>query len=159
MLRYLRTLTLIGLCLSAPVISYSQEGTTMTEDQKAVLDTIHRMTSSYNGGDIDAVMTTYAAGASVAFQPGVVTAGAEDIRAAFEASRAINPQFEFGGNEVIVQGDTALHITPWSMMGTMPDGQAIAQSGLSVAVLRRQADGAWLMVIDNPHGSALLAGQ
>jgi ketosteroid isomerase-like protein len=27
---------------------------------------------------------------------------------------------------------------------------------LSIAVLRRQADGRWLMVIDDPYGDALL---
>jgi len=43
-------------------------------------------------------------------------------------------------------------IAPWSMAGTTSDGQEIQQSGLSVAVLRRQADGGWKMVIDNPHG-------
>jgi hypothetical protein len=28
--------------------------------------------------------------------------------------------------------------------------------GLSVAVLRRQPDGSWVMVIDNPYGDAVL---
>jgi ketosteroid isomerase-like protein len=36
-------------------------------------------------------------------------------------------------------------------------GNPIEQAGLSLAVFRRQADGKWLMVIDNPHGSVLLA--
>jgi len=35
-------------------------------------------------------------------------------------------------------------------------GNEIGQSGLSIAVLRRQADGSWKMVIDNPHGSHLM---
>ena len=42
------------------------------------------------------------------------------------------------------------------MKGKTPDGQGIEQSGLSVAILRKQADGEWLMVIDNPHGQHLL---
>jgi ketosteroid isomerase-like protein len=45
------------------------------------------------------------------------------------------------------------------MTGKSPDGQEIKQSGLSVAVLRRQADGGWKMVIDNPHGGRLLSKQ
>ena len=60
------------------------------------------------------------------------------------------------GHEVIVNGDIAIHIAPWSMTGRTPDGQDLAQSGLSVAVMRRQADGSWRMVIDNPHGGRLL---
>jgi ketosteroid isomerase-like protein len=68
-----------------------------------------------------------------------------------------NPHFTFSdGHDVVVNGDLALHITPWNMTATAPDGQQISQSGLSVAVLRKQLDGAWKMVIDNPHGGRLL---
>ncbi len=69
---------------------------------------------------------------------------------------AANPKFEFGQNEVIVTGDIAVHSMPWSMTGTAPDGTKVEQGGLSIAVLRRQPDGNWLMVIDNPHGQRLL---
>lgn len=67
------------------------------------------------------------------------------------------PHFTFSdGHDVIVNGDIALHITPWSMTASGPDAELIAQTGLSVAVLRQQTDGAWKMVIDNPHGGHLL---
>jgi hypothetical protein len=42
------------------------------------------------------------------------------------------------------------------MTGTAPDGSAIEQGGLSVALLRRQPDGRWLMVVDDPFGDELL---
>ncbi len=58
----------------------------------------------------------------------------------------------------MVQGDIAVHFAPWTMTGTAPDGTEIKQTGLSVAVLRKQADGNWLMVIDNPHGQHLMEG-
>jgi len=58
--------------------------------------------------------------------------------------------------EVFASGDIALHIAPWKMTGQAPDGTPFDQNGLSVAVFRRQADGAWKMVIDNPNGDALL---
>jgi len=38
------------------------------------------------------------------------------------------------------------------MVGTLPDGSKIEQNGLSVATLRKQPDGSWLMIQDNPHG-------
>ena len=159
MLKVLRHLTLITLCLNAPGIAISQEGKTMTDDQTAVLSAIQNMTAAFHAGDIEGVMAAYEPAASVEFQPGVVSSDAGALRAGFEEFFAVNPRFEYSGHEVIVQGDTALHIAPWDMTGTTPDGQAIAQSGLSVAVLRRQADGGWLMVIDNPHGAALMASQ
>ena len=42
------------------------------------------------------------------------------------------------------------------MTGVAPNGTPVRHEGLSVAVLRRQADGRWVMVIDQPYGDALL---
>lgn len=52
-------------------------------------------------------------------------------------------------------GNVALHLAPWTMTGTLPDGTPVSQTGLSVAVMRRQPDGAWRMVIDHPYGDHL----
>lgn len=131
----------------------------MNTEQKKVLGTINQMGSSYNSRDIEAVMKTYEESAVVLFEPGSPVSGSAAVKAAFEKSLAVNPHFNFGKHEVTIAGDIALHLTPWTMTGTTPDGHSISQSGLSVAVLRKQADGVWLMVIDNPHGQALLATQ
>ena len=39
------------------------------------------------------------------------------------------------------------------MKGTAPDGSAISDSGLSVSVLKRQADKSWRIVLDDPYGA------
>ncbi len=131
----------------------------MTQDQQNVLTAVETMTLAFQAGDIDAVMQTYEPGATVVFEPGSPVQDGDQLRAMFTAMAEVNPVFTYTGHEVFVAGDTAIHIAPWSMTGQAPDGQAIAQSGLSVAVLRRQADGAWKMVIDDPHGAHLMAGQ
>lgn len=131
----------------------------MNMEQTKVLGTINKMGSSYNSRDIDSVMNTYEESAVVLFEPGRPVSGAAAIKAAFEGSLAVNPHFDFGKHEVTVADDIALHLTPWTMTGKTPDGHSINQSGLSVAVLRKQGGGEWLMVIDNPHGQSLLVAQ
>ncbi|OUS34844.1 hypothetical protein A9R00_12355, partial [Oleispira antarctica] len=75
----------------------------------------------------------------------------------FEGAFQINPKFDYpNGHEVYIANNIALHIAPWVMTGKAPDGTSIKQSGLSVAVLRKQESGNWLMVLDNPHGQQLL---
>ncbi|KHO22088.1 nuclear transport factor 2 family protein [Mycolicibacterium setense] len=65
--------------------------------------------------------------------------GQEQLRAGFEAFAAVKPGFRYGdGHEVMIAGDIAVHIAPWTMSGTAPHGAPIAQSGLSVATLRRR---------------------
>lgn len=115
------------------------------------------MTEAFNRGDIEGVMRTYEPSAVVVGEPGKPVTGASALRAMFEGFVSAQAHFTFLGHEVIEAGDLALHLTPWRMTGVAPSGAAVEASGLSVAVLRRQASGAWLMVIDDPYGDALLA--
>jgi ketosteroid isomerase-like protein len=135
------------------------EGNKMTRDQTDVQNAIEAMTSAFQRGEIDQVMSQYEVEATVVFEPAAPMSDRDAITEMFTGMAAINPTFTYSGHEVIVNGDIAIHTAPWVMEGKMPDGQVIKQSGLSVAVLRKQADGKWLMVIDNPHGSRLLAAQ
>lgn len=147
---------LTALALTMPQIS-NAEGTDMTQDQQDALATIEAMTSAFHAKDIPGVMATYEASPTVLFEPGVPVTGNAPVEQMFSGMVMSNPHFTFAdGHDVIVNGDIALHITPWSMTATGPDGNPIAQTGLSVAVLRQQTDGAWKMVIDNPHGGRLL---
>jgi uncharacterized protein (TIGR02246 family) len=125
-------------------------------DKRAqILSTISDMTSAFHRGDLDGIMQTYEPGAVVIGEPGVAVSGTPALRAMFAGFIAAKAQFTFQGHEVVQADDLALHITPWRMAGVAPDGTPVAASGLSVAVLRRQADGRWLMVIDDPYGDAI----
>ncbi|MFA5983636.1 MAG: DUF4440 domain-containing protein [Methylococcaceae bacterium] len=132
---------------------------TMNDEQNKVLNTIIQMGQSYNSGDIDAVMKSYVPAPVVVFEPSKPVKGAAAVKAKFEESLAINPQFVYGEHEVIISDGIALHLTPWTMTGKTPDGKPIAQNGFSIAVLKKQKDGKWLMVIDDPHGQMLLSEQ
>jgi len=126
-------------------------------DHKAkILSTIDTMTNAFHQGDIDGIMRTYEPGAVVVGEPGTPVSGTPALRAMFGGFIAAKAHFTFLGHEVIHAEDVALHLTPWRMTGIAPDGKAVEASGLSVAVLRRQPDGRWLMVIDDPYGDALL---
>jgi uncharacterized protein (TIGR02246 family) len=126
------------------------------DNKVEILSTIDAMTNAFHEGDIDGIMQTYEPGAVVVGEPGTPISGTSALRAMFAGFIAAKAHFTFLGHEVIQAEDVALHLTPWRMAGVAPDGKAVAASGLSVAVLRRQADGRWLMAIDNPYGDALL---
>lgn len=131
----------------------------LMEKTNQILSTISRMTSAFNQGDIDGVMQTYEKGAVVVGEPGMPVQGDDALRAMFAGFVAAKANFTFGEHEVVVAGDVALHLTPWQMTGVAPEGAPIEASGLSVAVLRQQKDGAWLMIIDHPFGDAVARGQ
>ena len=136
--------------------SVAQHKQKMNAEQLKVMETINAMVNAYHDRDLDRVMATYTQDAVIVFEPGSAISDPKTQRQMFAESFQINPKFEFGGHEVFIADDTAVHLTPWTMTGKAPDGTEISQSGLSVAVLKKQADGQWLMVVDNPHGQVLM---
>ena len=54
---------------------------------------------------------------------------------------------------VLEAGDLALVIGVWSFDGTGPDGEPVHLAASNADVLRRQTDGTWRFVIDNPWGT------
>lgn len=123
----------------------------MTENTQ-VTSTIDRMTSAFAAGDVEAIMSTYAPGAVVVGEPGKQMSGDATLRAMFAAFIKSGVAFSYGAHEVVVAGDTALHLMKWTAPG--PDGKKM--NSLSVAVLKRQPDGNWRMVIDHPFGDGVM---
>ena len=134
------------------VVTQAAENTNMS-DESAVLQTIQTMTEAFGRGDIDKVMSTYAAPATVVAAPGQLVTGDAPLRAMFADFVAAGVNFTYGEHEVVVSGDTALHLMAWEAPG--PDNSQMR--ALSVAVLNRQSDGTWKMVIDHPFGDGVLA--
>lgn len=126
------------------------------ENADAIVATVLTMTEALHKGDTRAILSTYEPGAVVLGEPGKPLTGESALEGMFAAFIAMKPRFTYSGHDVVVAGDLALHLAPWQMLGTAPDGTQLRQRGLSVAVLRRQSDGRWLMAIDQPHGDALL---
>jgi uncharacterized protein (TIGR02246 family) len=106
-------------------------------------------------GDIDAVIATFEANGALVFQPGMMAKGTSELRGAFEQFIGMKPQITVIAHDVIQTGDIAVHTSTWTMKGQAPDGSVFEDKGFSTVVLRRQADGEWLMVIDNPFGNHL----
>ena len=149
--------TVILLLLSgfASPVNATETGQSMTDTQKQVLDTVLSMTTAFENRDLDGVLSHYNQDAVISFEPGNPTTGNAQIREQFSQFFAINPAFDYSGHKVLVTDDTALHIAPWDMKGTAPDGSEITDSGLSVSVLKRQPDNSWRIVLDDPYGAML----
>jgi uncharacterized protein (TIGR02246 family) len=118
--------------------------------------TIETTNAAVAVGDIDGVLATYEPNAVLVGQTGMPVTGTLALREAFKQFIALNPKIVMVSQYVIQAGDIALHSYTWKMSGKTPDNSPIEQSGFSVVVLRKQPDGSWLIVIDNPFGDHLL---
>jgi uncharacterized protein (TIGR02246 family) len=116
---------------------------------------------AFSTHNLESLVALYEPQAALVPQLGEVVTGTEAIREALSALLAIEPAFDLEVRKVIRAGDVALAFADWSITGTGPDGETIEMSGQTSDVLRQQADGSWLFVIDNPygHGSAVSPGE
>jgi uncharacterized protein (TIGR02246 family) len=94
-----------------------------------------------NAGDATGVAALYEEDAVMAYPPGSQTVGREAIRALWEKVLAGRPTFEPEQPlPTLISGDIALTSTP------PKDG-----AGARAQVARRQPDGSWLRLLDQPE--------
>lgn len=105
-----------------------------------------------NARDIEALIKLYEPGASLMPEPGEIVSGAKAIREALSGFLAMKPRIKLDGKKLAEAGDIALTTSKWVVEGTGPDGKPMKMEGQSAEVARRQPDGNWLFVIDNPYG-------
>lgn len=120
------------------------------------IDTVNQLVKAVNQGDLDAAVACYEAQAILIVQSGQVATGTKALRDALTGFIDMKTTIVTETYKVNQTGDLALYSSRWSATGTAPDGVPVKMGGTSSDVLRRQADGRWLIAIDNPFGAAIL---
>ena len=106
-----------------------------------------------NSGDLESLMPLYEAKAAFATEPGSLAHGAAGVGEALAGFISMDGTLELEVTRVLEVDDLALVIGVWSFDGTVPDGEPVRLAASNADVLRRQADGSWRFVIDNPWGT------
>ncbi|MFZ2177680.1 MAG: nuclear transport factor 2 family protein [Rhodococcus sp. (in: high G+C Gram-positive bacteria)] len=115
----------------------------MSANEKALTpeDLTRLFVERSNAGDAAGVAALYEENAVMAYPPGSRTVGRDAIRKLWESVLAHRPHFELEQPlPTLVSGDIALTSTP------PKDG-----SGARAQVVRRQPDGTWLRLLDQPE--------
>ena len=100
---------------------------------------------AFNSGNVEDIVALYEPGA-VLVSGGEAITGGQGLRHAYSAFVASGARMTLETRAVIESGEglAVLH-GAWSL------GAPSGTQGLSTEVVRRQPDGSWLFVIDNPH--------
>jgi ketosteroid isomerase-like protein len=112
---------------------------------------IRRFSALLNARDVDGAVALYEPEAAFVAEPGRWVTGMDEIRAALERFAALEPELEGEIESVREAGGIALVVNRWSLRGRGPDGP-VELGGRSADVLRRQSDGSWRVLIDDPWG-------
>lgn len=111
---------------------------------------------AFEEGDLEGALTLYEDGCAFVRFNGEVTTSAADIRAELTGLIAMKPKVALDEVAVIeaVDGTLATTRAKGRIDGTGPDGQPMTVPFHTLAVVRKQADGSWRFLIDDPQGSA-----
>ena len=110
----------------------------------------------FNAGDVEGVLAHYESDAAFVDEPGKVVQGTDALRESLSKFIAMKSTLTLVKTETILAGDIGTNCAKWTLTGTGPDGEPVSMEGVAIDVIRRQPDGSWKMVIDNPWGPAIL---
>jgi ketosteroid isomerase-like protein len=115
-------------------------------------DVIRRFEQLLGAGDVDGLLELYEPAAAFQTAEGTIT-GRDAIRAALNGLVALKPTISGEIQKVVEADGTALLVNRWVLDGTGPDGSAVQMRGRSADIMRRQADGTWRVLVDDPWGA------
>ena len=113
---------------------------------------IHKeFVEAFNAGDLEALVALYEPEAVFVVDGNRPVIGIEAIREAYRGFLAAHPKISLETRGIYRRGDDiALLHGRWKLTGTGPDGAEVSREGRNTEVVRRQADGSWKFIIDNP---------
>jgi uncharacterized protein (TIGR02246 family) len=108
---------------------------------------------AFNAGDIEATVACYEPGGCFVAKSGRVARGIEELREAYRITFANKPTIKVDIGKIIPAGeDLALIIGEWTSSAETSVGETKVWSGTYTDIVRRQSDGTWKLVLDNPNG-------
>lgn len=111
---------------------------------------MHGIIKEYvEAGDLDGIVSLYEEGAAMPNNEGTTVTGLAAIRENMSAFVAMEAKLTFEPATVHQAGDIALVHAKWSAKGNGPDGP-IEFAGVTSEIVRRQPDGTWLYLVDDP---------
>ena len=82
--------------------------------------------------------------------------GLEQISMAMNEICRLHLDIQGEAPHVTVVNDLAMWLDQWEMTGTAPDEHPIHMTGHTSCIMKKNEDGEWLWLVDNPFGSAIL---
>jgi ketosteroid isomerase-like protein len=114
---------------------------------------VHRLFAErFRLGDLDGMMELYDPEAIFLTQAGEVVAGTNAIRELLAGFLQLADTFELEHDHAFQSDGVALLQDAWTLQGRDPEGNPVEMADQTAGIARRQADGGWRIVVDNPWG-------
>ena len=105
-----------------------------------------------NAGNLDGLISLYEPTGVLVGQDGTPLVGHAAIRHFFETLGDAKMTIKMKVTKVVRGGDdVAVLYNDWAGTLTGPDGERTEMNGKAIEIVRRQTDGSWCFVIDDPN--------
>lgn len=112
----------------------------------------HLFVEHVNAGDLEALLALYDPECTMVRRDGTLARGHAEIREVLAPLLAARARMTSVIVKVVPAGaDLALVYNDWTMTGRAADGRSIERTGKAMEVTRRQADGTWRFILDDPY--------
>lgn len=130
----------------------------LTDSNKLILDPedcSRVLVAALESGDIETSVALYEPSAVLFTKSGEVMTGLDAIRENNAGVIALKPKFTIAFIKATLSGDGTLATNRMKaeLVFTKPDGQLVQTNVDTLEVLRKQEDGSWRYIIDDPYGS------
>jgi uncharacterized protein (TIGR02246 family) len=116
----------------------------MADDERAIRDLVATWMKASEAGDVNTVLSLMAD--DVIFTiPGREPFGKDAFRTGSEAMRNVSLRGTSDIREIKILGDWAYIRNYIEITITPPDGDALRRKGYTLSILRKQADGKWVL--------------
>ncbi len=114
---------------------------------------------AFNEGDLDAVLSFYEDAAVVVAEPSRLLRGTIELKRFFEDMIRSGLTAKQLKTRVIETDGVALFMSRWMLIPHNTSGKEETRTFIATTVFRKQPDGTWKALIDNPIGPLLLGSE
>ena len=145
-----------GLAATTTQVAAQTKATDKTFDRTQVEGTARYFQNCIRSGNLDGALSCFDAEAVYVASPGKVVRGSAEIRKALESLIAMKPNLQAKRSLILEVAGLASLVDEWSLKATLPGGKKLVMTGASSDIMKKQADGTWVYLVDNPYGAAAL---
>lgn len=104
-------------------------------------------------GDLKGAVSCFDSEAVYIERDGQEIKGLDNIEKALESICAWKPEIKGVKHRVTIAGDLAVWIDKYVVKAKMPNGEAMEMQGITACLMKRNDEGMWLWMVDNPFAA------
>jgi len=117
---------------------------------------VELLDQAFNEGDLETILSFYEDAAVVVTEPGKTASGIDELRIFFERAIQSGGSAKQVKTQVIEADGITLFISRWTFHPAAAGSGVDARTFIATTVFRKQPDGEWKILIDNPYGPLIL---